>query len=249
MNIPPDPSVSYISIVIFLIGLFLFLSGLNIIKIEKIFVSHGFKTWFFGLFLIIASIAIITPKILPSGNISLLFYSDEIPNIPNSGFERGEKYWGFKFNPSEDYRRGIDNVISHTGKNSAYIEAVVDKPSKSTKIYQIHPNIERLKGKRVRITSFIKTKDADEAGMWARVDLDNNGHILDNMMDRPIFGTTNWKQYEIILDVPTNSTGLIFGAIFNGKGKAWYDDFKFELVNKNIPTTEVEVENYSKEDN
>ncbi len=253
MSIPSEPSLAWISTIIFLLGLFLFISGLNIIKIERLYVNHGFKTWFIGLLLIIASALILIPKIknyYASGFINKdKNLIPKIPNILNSGFERNKKYWIFeKHLEDKDYKKGIDSSVSHTGKNSAYIEAVVDKPNRSTTILRFHPNVERLRENRIKITSFIKTKNVEEAGIWARVDLDNGGHILDNMMDRAIYGTNKWKQYSIVLDVPKNSTSVVFGAIFNGKGKAWYDDFKFEIVDKSISTTEVDTKNYIRKD-
>lgn len=63
MNIPENPSIGYIAIILFLIGLFLFISGLNIIKVEKITVSKGFKTWIIGLILMVAGILTGIPEL------------------------------------------------------------------------------------------------------------------------------------------------------------------------------------------
>lgn len=63
MNIPENPSIVYVSIVLFLIGLFLFISGLNIIKVEKVTVARGTKTWVIGLILMVFSILIGVLKI------------------------------------------------------------------------------------------------------------------------------------------------------------------------------------------
>lgn len=56
MNIPENPSIIYVAIVLFLIGLFLFISGLNIVKIEKVTVTRGTRTWVIGLILMIFSV-------------------------------------------------------------------------------------------------------------------------------------------------------------------------------------------------
>jgi large-conductance mechanosensitive channel len=58
VNIPENPSIIYVSIVLFLIGLFLFISGLNILKVEKVTVTRGTKTWVIGLILMVFSIFI-----------------------------------------------------------------------------------------------------------------------------------------------------------------------------------------------
>lgn len=68
MNIPENPSMGYIAIILFLIGLFLFVSGLNIIKIEKITVSKGFKTWVIGLLLMVAGVFTGIPELTKNIN-------------------------------------------------------------------------------------------------------------------------------------------------------------------------------------
>ncbi len=162
-----------------------------------------------------------------------------LPEIPNAGFERGETYWGF-LRHSNEYIKGVDKKIFHSGTKSAYIASKSNSPSKFTTITNFHPNIERLKGNRIRISAYIKTENVEkEAGIWARVDLDNNAYILDNMMDRPFFGTNEWKKANIVLDVPTNASAIVFGAIFDGRGKAWFDDFKFEIVDSSTPVTSL----------
>lgn len=162
-----------------------------------------------------------------------------LPDIPNASFERDETYWGF-LRHSNEYTKGIDKKIFHSGTKSAYIASKSNSPSKFTTITNFHPNIERLKGNRIRVSAYIKTENVEkEAGIWARVDLDNNAYILDNMMDRPFFGTNDWKKATIVLDVPTNASAIVFGAIFDGIGKAWFDDFKFEIVDSSTPVTSL----------
>lgn len=68
MEIPSNPDNNFIAIIIFLIGLFLFISGLNIIKIEKITVSNGLKTWVTGLILMLLGGYIGTQKIIDRGD-------------------------------------------------------------------------------------------------------------------------------------------------------------------------------------
>src|ERR1700752_3260543 len=43
------------------------------------------------------------------------------------------------------------------------------------------------------------------------------------MEDRGATGTTDWKRYEIDLQVPKDATNINFGAIHPGDGSAWFD--------------------------
>ena len=53
-DIPNNPSSTYLIYSLIFLGIFLFISGLNIIKIEKVSVKPGLKTWVIGLILVIA---------------------------------------------------------------------------------------------------------------------------------------------------------------------------------------------------
>ena len=60
---------------------------------------------------------------------------------------------------------------------------------------------------------------------------------FDNMMDRPIKGTTAWQNYEVVLDVPEGATGIFFGILLSGTGSVWMNSASFEIVPTSIPTT------------
>jgi hypothetical protein len=93
------------------------------------------------------------------------------------------------------------------------------------------------------MTAYVKSKDVENmAGLWMRVEsIDGKGNYClstDMMGDRPIKGTNDWKQYEVVLDVPDeDSAQIFFGVLLFGKGQVWVDDFKFEVVDKTVKTT------------
>jgi hypothetical protein len=64
--------------------------------------------------------------------------------------------------------------------------------------------------------------------------VDGPSQILafDNMHERGVTGTTDWKEYSIELPVAANAENINFGALFPGSGSAWFDDFKIELDGK-----------------
>jgi len=139
----------------------------------------------------------------------------------------------------KSYEMGIDKGAGKDGGNAATIKSIDKKiVGFGTLMQQIKPD--KYLGKRVRMTGFVKTENVTNwAGLWLRVDQSNSQQPLsfDNMNDRTIKGTTDWKKYEIVLDVPRNASLIAYGALLNGTGQIWFDNITFEVVDDNIPTT------------
>lgn len=74
--------------------------------------------------------------------------------------------------------------------------------------------------------------------MWLRIDGPKGEPLgFDNMQQRPIKGTTEWKKYEIVLDVPEKAKELAFGLLLTGPGQIWMADLNFETVGQETATT------------
>lgn len=93
----------------------------------------------------------------------------------------------------------------------------------------------------------LKTKDVHEwCGLWFRVDEKGAKRSLgfDNMKngkkDRSVTGTTDWTNYEIVLDVPPSASNLLYGVLLSGTGQIWFSGIRFDVVNDSVPTTGIE---------
>jgi hypothetical protein len=139
-----------------------------------------------------------------------------------------------------DYEMGMDTVVRHTGRASAFIEAK-GKDSKGFGTLMQTADPGDLKGKRVRLSAYVKSEKVDDwAGLWFRVDGEGRSNFalaFDNMQDRPIKGTNDWTRVFIVLDVPQEARALAFGILMNGSGRVWMDDLKFEVVGTDVPVT------------
>jgi hypothetical protein len=92
-------------------------------------------------------------------------------------------------------------------------------------------------GQRVRFSAYVKTeKIQDWAGLWMRVDKNSASVSFDNMADRPLKGTTDWQNYQVVLDVPQAATGIYFGILLTGPGAVWISSAKFEVVGSEVST-------------
>nr|QRZ19853.1 hypothetical protein JUJ52_09570 [Virgibacillus sp. AGTR] len=119
---------------------------------------------------------------------------------------------------------------------------MIDSSNFATMMQQF--KADKFIGKRMRLSCFLKTKDVDTfSGMWMRVDNAFDDVLqFDNMSNRPIKGTTQWNRYTIVLDVPSESSVISFGVILTGQGIIWADQFRFEEVDKNVATTNLEIQ-------
>jgi hypothetical protein len=90
----------------------------------------------------------------------------------------------------------------------------------------------------VRLSGWIKTADVtDQAAIWLVAHGERHVLVFDEMDDRPVKGTTSWKQYEVVLDIPENAINLRFGGLISGRGQAWFDDLALEIVGQEVPVT------------
>jgi hypothetical protein len=102
-------------------------------------------------------------------------------------------------------------------------------------------------GKRVRYSGFIRARDVRNwAGLWMRVDGQNPSTqtlAFDNMQNRPIMGTQDWKRFEVVLDVAPEARAVCFGILLSSTGTVWLSDVGFEVVPKTVPTTDTMKQN------
>lgn len=160
-----------------------------------------------------------------------------------SYMEKKMKGWVLSGSHPFQFEMGIDRENVHQGKASGYLKStmVQDIGEFATMMQQF--KADRYLGKRLRLSSFIKTKGVQHfASLWMRVDSAADDVLqFDNMSNRPITGTTNWNHYAIVLDVPENSAVISFGVQLSGPGQVWMDHVVFEEVDESVPSTNLEM--------
>jgi hypothetical protein len=152
--------------------------------------------------------------------------------VPRGWFLAGTK-------PAE-YEAGVDADQPYEGHASAFLKSKTQSVDGfGTLMQSIHA--EQYKGKRVRLSGFVKSQGVMSwAGLWMRVDQGKEMVAFDNMQGRPIKGTTDWQRYNVVLNVPPDSTGISFGILLDGAGEVWLSSTKFDVVGADVPATGVE---------
>lgn len=152
--------------------------------------------------------------------------------------EETPKGWLHAGNRPKDYEMSTDPKNARSGKTSAYLKCIVAEPSGFGTLMQAF-KADAYRGKRLRMSGYARTQEvADWSGFWMRVDGPNREPLaFDNMEKRPIKGTSDWRHYEVVLEISPEANEIAFGMLLSGKGRVWMDDLKFEVVGKDVPTT------------
>jgi hypothetical protein len=141
------------------------------------------------------------------------------------------------------YELSRDDAEKHAGKASGCVRSTGDEAEGFGTLTQGF-RADGYRGKRVRMSAYVKTDGVErQAGLWMRIDgKEKTGLAFDNMMTRPVKGTTDWKKYDVVLDVPDDAGEIYFGFLVAGKGRGWVDDITLEVVDKDVPTTGLDVQ-------
>jgi hypothetical protein len=176
-------------------------------------------------------------------NLEFEFVSDDVPITGESektllnGWQVGSK--------PELYEMGLWEE-KYNGHNVYFLKSNgVPVGEVGTLMKNIDPG--EYKDKRIRVSAFIKYENIEDwAGMWMRVDSYLQGKMLgfDNMYSRPIKGSGDWQKYEIVLDIPDYSAGIVYGLLITGNGEMWMTEPWFEVVGDDVPTSNMLTEEY-----
>jgi hypothetical protein len=150
------------------------------------------------------------------------------------------KGWYLSGDARASYSSDVDVSQKHDGKPVAYLKfSGSDQFYDPKKFGTLMQNIDadNYRTKRVRFAVSVKTNNVDRCGPWLRINSMQGVVAFDGMTDRPIKGTTDWKRYAIVLDVPEKAEEIAFGVLLAGKGQVLMSDASFEPVGKDVPTT------------
>jgi hypothetical protein len=137
----------------------------------------------------------------------------------------------------EDYAMGGNPAEPHGVGEGGFVRSAVPTP-RTFAAWATTTDATPYLGRRLRFSSYVRTESvANHAVLWMRVDGVQGALAFDDMNNRPIKGTTGWKRVDVVLDVPTTATGITYGLILMGKGKAWFDGVTVQPVGTDVPTT------------
>ena len=148
------------------------------------------------------------------------------------------KGWIVAGSTPDDYEFGTDVAKSSDGTKSAFIKSKPGAQGGGFGTLMQMFAADDYRGGRWKLSARMRTEDAKKAQLWMRVDgPERKMNAFYNMDDRPVTGDTDWRTYEIVLDVAPDSVAVAFGFFVYGTGQAWADDFRLERVTTAVPVS------------
>jgi len=149
--------------------------------------------------------------------------------------------WQLMGNLPSAYECGMEAQGGHNGSPDAVLKARYAGVQGFGALAQVfQPG--NYAGKRLRFRGYVKTEALENwAGLWMRIDRKSDEGVntlaFDNMQKRPIRGTTDWREYDVVLDVPADATGVYFGVQIDGGGAVRLSDARLEIVGADVSVT------------
>lgn len=155
-----------------------------------------------------------------------------------------QKGWFLAGDNPEGYTIGNDKLATYKGVESGYIK------SKSNTIKGFGTLMQQADtsayiGKHLKYSAILKTdKVKNWAGLWVRLDDNKMKYVwFENMHDRPIKGTLDWKAFEITFKVPKEASTLNFGVLLVGPGSVWINKVSIVEISNKVekPVTDLDL--------
>lgn len=156
---------------------------------------------------------------------------------------------GWMLSRRQSYLIRIDSAIHSKGRFSLAIQRTDSGSTNEFGVCTIDV-LPPVQGKRLKLTGYIKTENVADgfAALWMRIgERDGETAGFDNMQNRGITGTHDWKEYSIELPYdPAKAHTILLGGLLVGKGRLWVDQLRLTIDGE--PIEEVAVKNSKAED-
>jgi hypothetical protein len=184
--------------------------------------------------LLIICLPLITFAQLNKAQLQTILNLTQIDSLTNNF--KGIIKWGAA------YEITADTLVQHSGKYSMRIEPSLNDTNKQfgCGIFRIPAN---YAGKAIELSGFIKRENVANgyAGLFMRIDSKTGINQMDNMLNRGINGTRDWRRYSLQLPLSLTDNSIYFGAILSGTGKLWAADFQILIDGKDISEAKIKT--------
>ncbi|MCE7060835.1 S41 family peptidase [Dyadobacter sp. CY343] len=132
-----------------------------------------------------------------------------------------------------NYQVVTDSTEKHNGKNSVLLKA--PDPIPNGTFGSVASTIPaQYMGKEIELRGYLKFRNVTSGwvGLMLRIDGKAGTLQFNNMQEKAINGTSDWKQYSIKLPYSSSAAKIHIGALLAGPGELWTDDLELFIDGK-----------------
>lgn len=135
-----------------------------------------------------------------------------------------------------------DSSVMHGGRASGRLEIDAGTATGVSGSASQVIRADAYRGQRVRLTGWLRTRDASAVVSWVRVEGAPRDTLaalaLSSSEHRPAAGSAEWVRVDHVVDVAPAAGAIAFGVLLRGGGTVWLDDFALSPVDRTTPTTD-----------
>ncbi len=148
--------------------------------------------------------------------------------IPNGNFEEGQQKWSFQTWKGKS-KTNIDFGTKHSGRASCKIQGGPGAGWESVGVAVQNPGITLKPDYTYKLSAWIKTKDIENSA-FVRIKVKYSSDEAVYFGTEEAYGTSDWKLAEVTFSPREETAVEYLGVQLVGKGIAWIDDIKLELI-------------------
>ena len=134
--------------------------------------------------------------------------------------------------PWGTYALHQDTAVVHAGERAVGITSDAGGSAFGSVAYKLPATYQ---GDSITLEGYMKLAEVDGfAGLLLRIDGNGQPLAFDNMQQRNIHGTIDWRKYRLTLEFPANAEAIYVAGILVGKGQAWFDNFRVFIDGEDI---------------
>jgi len=162
------------------------------------------------------------------------------------GYPKTSDSCEYQLDTGRTYKNKISLALTLHQQKQAAEEAYLNSFA-----YLLHEGFiaDDYRGKRLRMVAYACAEDVKQGFFNLHITgplregegMERRSMYMTSNQHEPMEGTSDWKRYELVIDVPEDAMSIQCGFNLMGSGKVWMDGFQFEVVDVNVPLTGTRV--------
>jgi C-terminal processing protease CtpA/Prc len=164
-----------------------------------------------------------------TGEIPVDTVREALPVLVNLAPEPLAEGWQAGGNAAS-FRGTVDRSVVHSGTGSGHVVARTIPATGLGTLTQVVA-ADSLRGKRIRFSAYIKTRNAGGAILFLQVLGESNTSVgFANSEAQNVTGTSDWVRRSFEIDIASNAVRIGLGFAVIGAGEGWVDDVELDIV-------------------